>query len=81
MASQITIDLRWRTDRNGMKYLVGGTDMPCSLDLSNGISFIIWPHDEDSEDYPQMAIRKREFRKKRRYNDNENDDGYDDQEE
>ncbi len=63
MANQLTVDLHWREDTNGMKYLVGGIQLPASLDLKDGLVFLIWPHEAGSGEFSQMAIRPKDPKK------------------
>lgn len=59
MTSQISVDLAWRTDKQGTKYLVGFIRFPgkLTLDMDQGLVAIIWPNSEDSNDMPQMVIK------------------------
>lgn len=61
MSNQISIDLYWKTDKNGNKYLFADPNIPATIDLNKCV-FLIWPHDEDSEDFPVLAIKKKELR-------------------
>ena len=79
MGTQVTVDLRWKEDRNGDKYLVGDIRFPgeITFDMSKGLVALIWPHPEDSGDYPQMVIKEKQHRNNRQ-RDYRREDRYDD---
>jgi hypothetical protein len=57
--TQLTVDLQWREDRFHQKFLAGVIEFPANLDLSKGLVVLVWPHEENSQDYPMMAIKPR----------------------
>jgi hypothetical protein len=67
MISQITIDLQTRKDDTNSKYFVGWLsqdDIPVKkLDLSKGITFLLFPGDEDT--VPQLVIRTKMSKEER----------------
>lgn len=54
--SQIVVDLRWRKDRFEDGYLVANPDVPANIKLDE-VVFLIFPHPESSEEFPQMIIK------------------------
>ena len=79
MSSQISVDLRWKRDRHGDSYLVGNLRFPVEvkMDMSKGLVILIWPHPEDSDEFPQMVIKEKFDRQKANRKDNQ-DDYYED---
>lgn len=61
MMGQIIVDLMWKTDKTGKKYLVGDPGVAAQVDLSK-VVFFVWPNDESSEDFPTMVIKARSSR-------------------
>ena len=62
MSAQVEVQLVWKTDKLGNKYLWGASNLPGNVDLSK-IMFFIWPNPEDSDEPPVLALRKREDRR------------------
>jgi hypothetical protein len=44
--NQLEIRLTPRTDRNGDEFLIGGTDLPCNVDLRDSTFVVFYPKDE-----------------------------------
>jgi len=56
MYDQIKISMALKTDDNGDEYLVGTTDMPVMLDLSNSLFLVFFPL--EGKTTGQMVIRR-----------------------
>lgn len=54
--SQISIDLKWKSDKMGKGYLVCTPDIPIRVKLDE-VVMIIFPNDRNSDDIPQLIIK------------------------
>jgi len=82
--SQLTVNLIQKEDKNGKVYFVGHImkdELPIkdpSIDLSDGVVFMIWPHLRESRDPAQMVIKRMSKSNDTLRNNVEEDYDYDD---